>query len=701
MGYISNSDASSSVMMKISVYGKGGIGKSTLSANISYLLSKRGTVLHVGCDPKADSTRLLSGGKAVATFLSGGKPFVDGSLTCVECGGPGAGKGCAGKGLSMMFDSIAGIDADYRVCDVLGDVVCGGFSVPMRKGNVDAMILMTSEEYMSVYAMNNILRGMRNVNDSPVILGIVLNSRGGDESDVRRFSEAVGIPIVLEMRRSDLFAKAEQEGRTLCELFPESLEVRSIAGLCGSIEGARLYRPVCLAEESMEAIARGRPGVLSKEPPSERAPTFDSFDADRNITYKGDFIMPACTSHGATDLAMMMTDVAVILHGPRNCAYLMEFAFRRRMAQSMADRRGVKMRCNIYSTGLDAMSAFAGGIEPVYEAARRVRADGFGKAFLIPTCSSEIMALDIEDLAAKVSKETSVELIPVKADEAFLSSKYGAAAGFFDAFVKAFCIPSEIVPGTVNVFSRSMYGMGSDESKEDLARLLSLLGLSLNVSMMGYMSAAEASRFCAGEFDIGLRDSEFNRRIAAAISVHTGRRPPLLLDIPEGLAETESWMTRVAEYAGRTEMLGKALGALRERYREGISAVRPVLEGRRVAIYSMHNRDVEWQVRTLKDVGAEIVFIMFGMDSFDDHEARSPSYGDTPVMEGGLCELGNAAEAGRLDVLVTNFPRASRLGVPYSRLGSPRFGVEGAIEWLRILADSMRLPAGRGWRDGL
>jgi nitrogenase molybdenum-iron protein alpha/beta subunit len=148
-------------------------------------------------------------------------------------------------------------------------------------------------------------------------------------------------------------------------------------------------------------------------------------------------------------------------------------------------------------------------------------------------------------------------------------------------------------------------------------------------------------------------------------------------------------------------MLGKALGALRERYREGVSAVRPALEGRRVAIYSMHNRDVEWQVRTLKDVGAEIVFIMFGMDSFDDHEAKSPSYGDTPVMEGGLCELGKVAEAGRLDVLVTNFPRASRLGVPYSRLGSPRFGVEGAIEWLRILADSMRLPAGRGWRDGL
>ena len=701
MGYISNSLYPSVVMLKISVYGKGGIGKSTLSANISYVLSKRGSVLHVGCDPKADSTRLLAGGQAVATFLSGAKPVTDGSLTCIECGGPGAGKGCAGKGLAMMFESIKDVDADYRVCDVLGDVVCGGFSVPMREGNVDLVILMTSEEYMSVYAMNNILRGMRNINDNPVVFGIVLNSRGGDEAAVRRFSEAVGIPIVLEMSRSNLFLKAEQEGRTLCELYPDSCEAGMISRLCDSFANAPRYRPACLTEESMEAIARGRPGVLSIEPATERAPTFESFDADRNVTYKGDFIMPACTSHGAADLAMMLTDAAVILHGPRNCAFLMEFAFSRRIALSKADRRGVRMRCNIYSTGLDAMSAFAGGTDPIHETSRRVRDDGFRTAFLIPTCSSEIMALDLGKEAAKASEELLMNVIPVKGDPVFLSSKYGSAMGFFDAFLSLADTSLDVVPGTVNVFSRAMYGMGADESRENLDRLLSLLGLKVNVRMMNYTSVEEASRFCTGEFDLGLRDSDFNRRMSAAIMRRLGRREPLLMDIPDGLAETEEWLSKAARYTGREDMLQSALEAVRKEYSYGILESKPRLEGKRVAIFSTFNRDVEWQVETLKDVGVEIAFIMFGTDSFDDHEAKVPSYGDIPVMDGEMCDLEKAVAKDRPDVVITNSPKASRLGIPYSRLGSPKFGVEGAAEWLRLLADSMRLPAGRGWRDGL
>ncbi|MBO4569574.1 MAG: hypothetical protein J5674_06495, partial [Candidatus Methanomethylophilaceae archaeon] len=122
---------------------------------------------------------------------------------------------------------------------------------------------------------------------------------------------------------------------------------------------------------------------------------------------------------------------------------------------------------------------------------------------------------------------------------------------------------------------------------------------------------------------------------------------------------------------------------------------------RRVAVYNIFDRDVEWQVDALRDVGAEILFIMVGSDSFDDHEAKAPSYGDVPVLEGGMCDLGKAVSERRPDVLITNHPKASGLGIPYSRLGSPRLGVEGALEWLRMLADSMRLPVGRGWRDGL
>lgn len=136
-------------MFRVAVYGKGGIGKSTVSSNLSYLLSKTGSsVLHIGCDPKHDSTRLISGGRTIRTFSNdmGANPVCEGlnGISCTECGGAEPGTGCAGKGIQMLFAALEDIEADYRVYDVLGDVVCGGFSIPARKAYADGTSWPTS-----------------------------------------------------------------------------------------------------------------------------------------------------------------------------------------------------------------------------------------------------------------------------------------------------------------------------------------------------------------------------------------------------------------------------------------------------------------------------------------------------------------------------------------------------------------------------
>jgi len=164
--------------VRIAIYGKGGIGKSTIASNLTATLAHMGMkVLQIGCDPKADSTRLLMG-RRINTVLeqlnkAGASEEEEAILYegripgvfCIEAGGPSAGVGCAGMGITAMETElvrrgIPEMDWDVIVYDVLGDVVCGGFAVPMRKHFVDRVYIVSSSDYMSIYAANNILRAV-------------------------------------------------------------------------------------------------------------------------------------------------------------------------------------------------------------------------------------------------------------------------------------------------------------------------------------------------------------------------------------------------------------------------------------------------------------------------------------------------------------------------------------------------------------
>lgn len=172
---------------RIAFYGKGGIGKSTIATNVSALLAMQGKkVLHIGCDPKADSTRLLCK-KRIKTVLEvleekdnpERKDLVhrsESGVWCVESGGPEAGNGCAGMGIITAMKELERLgvfeeDWDVVIYDVLGDVVCGGFSVPMRQRYVDRVYIVCSADFMSLYAANNILKGVVNYSDERNLLG--------------------------------------------------------------------------------------------------------------------------------------------------------------------------------------------------------------------------------------------------------------------------------------------------------------------------------------------------------------------------------------------------------------------------------------------------------------------------------------------------------------------------------------------------
>lgn len=692
-------------MYRIAVYGKGGAGKSTVSGNLSYLLSRKGSVLHVGCDPKHDSTALLTGGR-IETFATSPDPLPlyegPNGMGCIECGGAEPGSGCAGKGLEMLFSRISGIEADYRVSDVLGDVVCGGFSVPARASNCDAVVIVVSGEFMSLYAANNILRGLSNINPGPCVMGLVLNRRGteDEERNVDAFAESTGLPILCDLPRSPLFARAEAAGRPLCDLFPDSPEARSLERFSELVSGRpALHVPRPLSDEAMCDIVAGRiPGKgCGCRPRRERGCGFETYDCERNVTYSGPAAVPSCTSHGAADAAMRIQDVATVIHGPRNCAYLGEYAFRRRAQSTSAERSGPIPGCATYSTGMDASSAFTAA-DIVTEAVLRAKRDGFSRAFLVPTCPSEIMGVDLRGEAARASAETGVDVIPAAPDLTFLGSKFGGAFGVYRALAERMP-PMDAVPGTVNLVARWFYGVGRDRNLASLGRMMGLLGLRQGRRFLDYTSYDDVMGFREGEFDIQLGRTRFNRRISEMLSEVTGRRGALELDVPVGLSESLAWVRGLSGYTGRGDMLADAERSLAEAFREGIDEVLPETEGRRAVLYCLTTRDVAWQVETLSAMGMEVEAV-FADGWVVDHNEAVPELG-IPVREGDASTLAGMLAEDPPDIVVTNDPnRVGRLGAPRAPLGARTYGVEGAVGWARTVADCMRLPSA-GWEAGL
>jgi nitrogenase iron protein NifH len=232
-------------MKKIAVYGKGGIGKSTTVSNISAALSVEGfRVMQIGCDPKADSTKNLTGGRSVRTVLDLLREKKDGvkldeivtpgfnGILCVEAGGPSPGIGCAGRGIIAAFEKLKELAAyeiykpDIVLYDVLGDVVCGGFAMPMREGYADEVLIVSSGEMMSLYAANNIAQAVKSFagRDYATLRGMILNRRNieNEKALAETAAREIGTEIIGEAPRCSLVQEAESEGKTVVEKFPQS-----------------------------------------------------------------------------------------------------------------------------------------------------------------------------------------------------------------------------------------------------------------------------------------------------------------------------------------------------------------------------------------------------------------------------------------------------------------------------------------------
>jgi len=264
-------------LRQIAIYGKGGIGKSTTTQNLTAGLLELGKqVMVVGCDPKADSTRLLLGGLHQKTVLDTIRDnSTDVSLNdlqkigfkgvrCVESGGPEPGVGCAGRGIITSISMLEQLEAytddlDYVFYDVLGDVVCGGFAMPIREGKAKEIYIVASGEMMALYAANNICKGIaRYAEHGDVRLGgIICNSRNVDNELelLKAFTEELHTQLIYFVPRNNIVQQAEIRKKTVIEYQPESSQAEVYRELARKIDENKTFTiPTPITQERLEEI---------------------------------------------------------------------------------------------------------------------------------------------------------------------------------------------------------------------------------------------------------------------------------------------------------------------------------------------------------------------------------------------------------------------------------------------------------------
>ncbi len=715
-------------MYQVAVYGKGGIGKSTMSANISFALSSRGMeVMQVGCDPKHDSTRLLLGGRPQTTVLDYVRStplskrrlddvVVEGSggVLCVEAGGPEPGIGCAGRGILTTFDTLKklgvdGIGTDVRIYDVLGDVVCGGFAVPLRSEYADGIILVTSGEFMSLYAANNIMKGIANFDSGKSrVIGLILNCRGmdGEEDTVRRFADATGVEIIGTMPRDRMFSDAEAAGRTVREMFPDSDISREVDAVADRIMAVRDGKALAVSarpldDDQLSDLAAGRP-IRPHSCSSVPVRTGCAACAGSRTSIKDSTVMSSCSAYGAVSAYMKMRDVAVVIHGPGCCLYMMDTS--RSKAVLDLYMRGIydaKPTHNLRCTMMDDTASVFGGNGMLERTLEETISEGFRWIAVVTTCMPGIIGDDcgkvIDELSAR-HPDVKIDLVPADGD---ITGEY--TDGFMmaaETMAESIDLSVEPEPGYVNLIGSSFFDLHTTESKKAIAEMLARFGLKENCRFLDECSSEDVVGYCRASLDMMVSDTPQSRELAEILRRRTGREP-FPEAVPVGLYDYQEWLRSLGEATSRTDAADAEIEHAEKVYDDFVASHRPRFEGKRAIIVLKMGTNFDWLVDLLLDLGVEICRIGVSPNTRRKRITSITRHMDMVTEEYTDEMLCADLDSLHPDLLIGDIIRGTSGKCRFARVGKVGLGVEPTLKYAQYLENVMRLPQEEGWKRGL
>ncbi len=732
--------------MQIAVYGKGGIGKSTVSANLSAALAVQGEkVLQIGCDPKHDSTRLLHHGQKVQTVLDyllntspddqkAGDILMNGYLGtgCVEAGGPRPGKGCAGRGILTAFEFLNkhNVLEPYStvIYDVLGDVVCGGFAVPIRKEYAQSIFLVTSGEAMSIYAANNILCGIDNLDhDRPRIAGIIYNSRGaGDEKErVLEFAEAVGLPICLSIPRSEAFLRAERTAQTVVESEPDSREAQLFMELARRIkEGFKLYPARPLSEEQMELLMQGKPvrgevetartaPVIGQagcencpaaaETGPEKKPEQDEKKEAPALPKKRALSDPfsrvplfGCSYRGAIDLASHIKDAAILGHAPKSCT---SYAVNGITSYS---RNGLFSRGVIYpsfipqhfeNTDIDIGDAVFGGVDHAREKALKLASEGVGNIIAVTSCIPGLSGDDLKPVKEEL-KGLGVEMYIVQTDGVEAGDYNDGVALCYKTLAKEAVKPAdETDRDSINIVYELNYSLNADDDYEEMEAILRDLGIRVNCRFIYDTCMEDINGFLKAPYSLMARTDKLGREIKEIFEEKYGCK--FIADsLPKGFGETEKFVRMLGELYSKQEEAEALIRKSASEYRIETERLKETFSGLRTMIYL--GNQAFWVTELAEDLNLDVVKAVVP----DPKDTERTGWGMRFSAEWGQVRDSFSADADRLEprLVITSDPSivavppegTAVITVPRSIGAGFLSGIRQAEKWAKLMGRELK-----------
>ena len=740
-------------MKQIAVYGKGGIGKSTLSANISAALSLNNKrILQIGCDPKHDSTKLLMRGLSIPTVLDYIKTKSPleyrksdilfegfGKIGCIEAGGPKPGVGCAGRGIITACELLETLhikdNYDMIVYDVLGDVVCGGFAVPIRREYSDSIFIVTSGEYMSLYAANNILRGIQNYDENrPRLLGILYNSRNVKNEDDRvyKFAEAVKLPVFARIPRDDIFARAEKANVTVLELTQN--EENPVADIFKDIakricEGTEHFAAEPLTDDELEALILSNEVAITKAShstassvkleyeytpscscesaePCEACAGISSGQEESNSDYDAPYLsknvirdepLHGCAFNGAMTMSSNLKDAVILAHSPKSCTYLSIQTVSSAGRRTLFERGNIlpsSLIPNVLSTDMSETDMVFGGSENLLSKVKSILNSKSPPPaiVIVSSCPSGIIGDDIDDALSLSTERTKI--VTVKSEGNLTGDYLQGMLMAYTSLAKQIIDRSvEKRERTVNIVFEKVVARNTEMNFQRLKTFLARMNISVNCRFLCNTSYASLRDFCSAELNL-LAYRDYTGKILEDFFIKEYGASFFEKQFPIGFKETSDWLLALGKRFDASDEAKSIISENEIIYQNRMKLVRPKLEGKKLMIIT-YNHELDWILNAALDCGMKIVKIcVLNFSQDEGFRSSLPEIDGIEVVENyDKDERSSDIKRLKPDIILSNYEPVSEQScitdtIPMCPDNGFFTGLEMVERWSRLFSKS-------------